>query len=83
MSGEVFIYEALYNYSDDSLEDHVTINPGDQLEVEGPLPPSPDTWLYGFNTSTGVKGFFPGNFVTFVKKKEAVETEPQPPLPGM
>ncbi len=82
------IYKALFNYSpsDDEQQDgYISMTAEDILQVKSPFQSSnftgtiekPDGWLEGKNVRSGQNGYFPGNYVEYVKTEKVAP----PPLP--
>ena len=89
---ELVYYKVLYNYSpnEEELEDgYIAIKTDDQLEVKLPFQFSdtagtvekPDGWLEGHNLRTKQTGYFPGNYVEYVKREKVKPPPLPPPLP--
>lgn len=73
---EIYTYVAKFDYTPkpDDAED-ILMEKGDILEVRTPVKfnlkgtlENPDGWFQGRNVNKNVFGYFPGNFVKFLKK---------------
>lgn len=85
---EIYTYVAKFDYTPEPNDtEDILMEKGDTLEVKTPIKfnlkgtlENPDGWFQGRNVEKNVFGYFPGNFVKFLKKVPA-QSPNLPPRP--